>query len=191
MMTAVAKVMVEREVTVKIVPDQMPENPREFCTLGHMVCWHNRYNLGDEQPSSSTSGEEWLKENAPKGSVVLPLFLLDHSGLRMKTGSFHDPWDSGRVGFIVCTPDKIRKEYNCKRISKKVREQVVKILEQEVKIYDDYLSGNVWGFTLDDAEGEHVDLCFGFYGDDLEGMICHAGEEYRGALTEAWSNRGY
>ena len=37
-------------------------------------------------------------------------------------------------------------------------------LEGEVETYDDYLTGNVCGFVVEDDDGEHVDSCWGFYG---------------------------
>ena len=35
---------------MKIWYDTDPTNPRENDNVGTMVCWHNRHNLGDEQP---------------------------------------------------------------------------------------------------------------------------------------------
>ena len=39
------------------------------------------------------------------------LYLYDHSGITMSTGSFCDSWDSGQVGFIYVTKEDIEKEY--------------------------------------------------------------------------------
>ena len=36
--------------------------PRDWDNLGHMVCWHSRYNLGDEQRRDDVN--EWLRELA-------------------------------------------------------------------------------------------------------------------------------
>lgn len=37
--------------TLKIIPDDYPENPREeWDHVSTMACWHNRYDLGDERP---------------------------------------------------------------------------------------------------------------------------------------------
>ena len=48
-----------KEVRVRIIADPDPINPRkESDNLGVMVCWHRRYNLGDEQPRESA--DEWL-----------------------------------------------------------------------------------------------------------------------------------
>lgn len=41
-------------------------------------------------------------------------------------------------------------------------------LEGEVQVYNDYLSGSVYYYTVEDPEGEHIDSCGGFYGYDHE-----------------------
>jgi len=189
-------------IIVKVLQDTDASSPREHDNVGVMACWHRRYNLGDVQPKQDP--EEWLKENAPKGSIVLPLYLMDHSGISMSTGSFGDPWDSGQVGYIVATPARIREFTQKKRITAKLRADVENWLKQEVKTYDDYLTGNVWGYTIEsvkdcEACGQKTcgddaipvdDSCWGFYGDDLDGMKHHVDPKYHAALEEAWSNRG-
>ena len=46
-----------------------------------------------------------------------------------------------------------------------------KIIKDEVKLYDDFLTGNVYAFRIIDSEGETVDSCGGFYGDINESGI--------------------
>lgn len=186
-------------IIIKVVQDPDASSPREFDNLGVMACWHRRYNLGDVQPKEDP--EEWLKANAPKGSIVLPLYLYDHSGISMSVGSFGCPWDSGQVGYIVATPEAIRKNFMKKRITAKMRAMVEEILKSEVKVYDDYLTGNVWGYTIEKThpcgecgskvhEEDEEDSCWGFYGDDLEGMKHHVDPKYHEQLEAAWANRG-
>jgi hypothetical protein len=187
---------------VKVHHDENAESPREWDNLGVMACWHRRYNLGDVQPKEDPA--EWFKENAPEGSVVLPLYLYDHSGLTMSTGSFGDKWDSGQVGWIVATPEAIRKNFMVKRITKAIRARAEEVLRSEVATYDDYLTGNVWGYTLDVSEAceacgskvpksEGSDSCWGFIGSDpstLDAMKEHVEEEHHAALEAAWEKRG-
>ena len=186
-------------ITIKVVRDDSAESPRTWGNLGLMACWHRSYILGDVQPKEDPA--DWLAANAPEGSVVLPLHLYDHSGITMRTGSFGDPWDSGQVGWIVVTPDKIRKEYSVKRITAAMRARVAAVLEQEVSTYDDFLTGNVWGYVLDVShdceacgakvgEDDKSDSCWGFVGDSLEAMKEHVPAEHHAALTVAWENRG-
>ena len=96
--------------------------------------------------------------------AILPLYLYDHSGITMSVKPFSCHWDSGQIGYIYATKDQVRKEYSRKRITKKLRDQVEKALRQEVQAYDDFLTGNVWGYVVEDIDGEHIDSCWGFYG---------------------------
>ena len=57
------------------------------------------------------------------------------------------------------------KEYGGKKMTPSLRGRVEKTLRQEVKTYDDYLTGNVHGFMVTSPDGEDLDSCWGFYGD--------------------------
>lgn len=178
-------------IKVTILQDTSPESPRDWDNVGVMACWHNAYTLGDEQPSCTP--EEWIADNAPEGSIVLPLYLYDHSGITMSTRGFSCPWDSGQVGVIVCTPDKIKVEWNGDR------EKATEYLQGEVAVYDSFLTGSVYGYNIEHTDDDcdhcgqapeptHVDSCFGFYGECLDAMKDHVEDEYHAALTEAWEN---
>lgn len=166
--------------TIEIHYDDCGESPREWDNLGNMICFHNRYNLGDKQDLKSESFDSWnemaqhiIKEL--KAVIVLPLFLYDHSGISMKVGSFngllpqgHAEFDSGQVGFIYATKEQVLKNYMVKRLSKKILERAEDCLRSEVKVYDQFLRGEVYGFKILDKDGEEKDSCWGFYGDTDE-----------------------
>ena len=158
---------------VEIHYDIDPQNPRtEWDNDDVMVCFHRKYNLGDEHDykSGDYSGWEELKEQICKDNDVqdiLPLYLYDHSGITMSTSDFGDRWDSGCVGFIYITKAKARESHMVKRISKRVRDIVHSNLLASVKIYDEYISGEVYGYIVKDKETEEeLDSCWGFYGLD-------------------------
>jgi len=93
---------------LKIYYDTHPESPREWDNLGTMICWHRRYNLGDNHSYSSPSdfwyamAEEFVgdsdkvenmtkerrEEIVRKNVMILPLYLYDHSGITMRTYPF-------------------------------------------------------------------------------------------------------
>mgnify|MGYP003407728788 FL=1 len=157
---------------LEIFDDLNPCSPREFDNLGTMVCFHRRYDLGDETELKSSDFSSWeelenylyKEENA---LIAIPVFMYDHSGLWINTTGFSCPWDSGQVGYIYISKEKVRREYSCKRISKKLKEMIREMLCSEVDLYNDYLSGNVYGFTLTDKENaEEIDSSCGFYGTD-------------------------
>jgi len=169
---------------IEIIPDDSPFDPRGDDNLGTMVCFHGNYNLGDkhEYRHQDYSGWEEMKraiirnENA---GVILPLYLYDHSGITMNTTGFHCPWDSGQVGFVFISKEKMREEYSYKRVSQKLIKRVTEYLVNEIATYDQYLTGDVYGFRITDTETEEeVDSCWGFYGDnycmeEAEGIVNH------------------
>ena len=167
-----------RGYAVKIMQEEdARESPRDGDNAGTMVCFHNRYTLGDKTDFRSGDFSSWEELKAAifrkEGrTMIFPLFLYDHSGLRMKIGSFqgllsqgHAEFDSGCVGYIYISYNKIRKEWGKKggRLSQKTIRQAEKCLRQEVETYDQYLSGDVWYFTAE-KDGVSVDSCGGLYG---------------------------
>jgi hypothetical protein len=176
--------------TVSLYHDECPESPREWDNLGHMVCWHRRSNLGDEQVrpgehADSLEGfEKWLVQER-KARVVLPIYIYEHSGITV-TARYEvylrypdKQWDAGQVGFIYVTADDIRREYGVKRITKKVEAKAREVLQAEVDVYDQHLTGDVYGYIVKDEAGEHVDSCWGFFG------LKYAREEAQAALASA------
>jgi len=155
---------------LRIVQDEDPIDVRkEYDHLGKMLCLHGRYRLGDATELKSEDFNSWkeVKEyliKVEQAEVILPLYLLDHSGISMSTSDFNDRWDSGQIGFIYATREAILKEYGRKRVTEVLRKRVRLVLEAEVAEYDQYLQGDVWGYVIEDDNGEHVDSCWGFYG---------------------------
>lgn len=104
----------------------------------------------------------------------LPLWLYDHSGITMSCGTrtypYNDAWDSGCVGWIIMTKKTaLMERIGCCDASN-WREKAIADMEAEVKLYDQYLTGDVYGYTLLKEEGgEWVEeeSIWGFYGDDV------------------------
>jgi hypothetical protein len=159
-------------LTVKIAVDPEPLNPREEQdNFGHMRCWHRRYSLGDNSTMSVEEGAELVAQVRKNGGIVLPLFLVVHSGIAMRAGSAEfracdsAGWDWGQVGFIYCDKDDIRKNWGVKRVTKKLLKQAEELLEAEVGEYDSYLTGECYGFIIESPDGEDLESCWGFLGD--------------------------
>ena len=149
----------------RIEQDTDPMNPRtEFdnVNVGKMYCWHNRYTLGDKH--SYESPEDFREsEEFKTAAIILPLFLYDHSGITISAKPFSCPWDSGQVGFIFVDKETIHKEWGK---GKKAYKQAKEYLLSEVETYDQYLTGDVWGYVIEDEAGHTLDSCWGFYGKD-------------------------
>lgn len=151
---------------ISIEQDENPINPRkENANLGRMLCNHGRYILGDEHKANKEEVLDIL-EGRRKYVVALPLYLYDHSGITMNTTGFSCPWDSGLVGTIFASYDKIRSWYGVKRVTKNLTQKVKDLLRSEVKVYDDYISGNVYGYVIK-KDDEEMDSSWGYTYEDV------------------------
>ena len=146
---------------ILIEQDDNPINPRmENANLGRMLCKHRRYNLGDDVNANKDEVLNMLAGKI-KDVVVLPLYLYDHSGITMNTTGFSCPWDSGMVGCIYADYNKIRSWYGVKKVTKNLIEKVKDMFRSEVKEYDNYISGNVYSYTIL-KDNEEMDSCGGY-----------------------------
>ena len=153
---------------IEVIQDDDARSPRvDMDNLGTMACFHSRYNLGDKHDFNDRGEARKFMGDKKVIGAMLPLYLYDHSGITMNTTGYSCPWDSGMVGFIYITKEKIRKEYGWLRISKKRKEKIEVYLKGEVETYDQYLTGDVYGFRITDTDTEEeVDSCWGFYGEE-------------------------
>ena len=181
--------IIKGDKILRIYIEDSPQDPRclDYTdgNAGFMVCFHNNYNLGDLVPGlNKNSFDNWEELGEClvkdfKAINLMPLYLLDHSGISISTTPFNCNWDSGQIGFIYTTKERI-KELG---IPKKYIE---KSLIGEVKIYNDYLEGSVYGYDLiknvevtikktysknrieeyKTTEEEDADSCWGFYGEE-------------------------
>ena len=179
--------------TIEVHQDEDPTNPRdEFDNTGVMLCFHQRYALGDKHSMSFDEAKAYLGR---PDVLALPLMLYDHGSLSISTRSFygrvnHAEWDSGQVGWITITKAQAVKEWGYKKFSKGVRDRALKCLESEVEIYDQYLRGEVYGFNIKSPESENVNSCWGFYGDPEEYMVpeCRGIIDHRVVEKEAFES---
>lgn len=173
--------------TIRLAYDLDPMDPREWDNIGVMLFWHGRYGYGDDAKTIERAGltkadpdyyggwEELLKACGVKESdVVIPVFGYDHGGMTIRAGSYGNwpdiQWDAGQLGYIVCPVERIRYEFDVKRVSAKLRKRVAEILVAEVNTYDQFITGDVFWWETLDEDGERIDSCGGYYGayDDQE-----------------------
>ncbi len=157
--------------TIEIEQDQFADDPRNWDNLGTIVYKHRDYKIGDKEIpeywtddqgkeqyiTDKKSLDEWLQHEYGKIALQLPIDLYDHSGLRLKVGSFqgllpegHAEFDSGQVGIIFVTQDKLKEE-------KLTVKQAEKTLRAEIETLDQYVSGDV--YTSYVYESKTCDKC--------------------------------
>ena len=142
-------------------------NPREDLDhIGKMICFHKRYNLGDKHNLNSSDFEDWddveeyIKTHF-NATIILPIYMIDHSGLSISTQKFSCPWDSGQIGFIYMTEDNLLENFeNDVNLAKNC-------LNAEIEEHDLYLRGEVYFYKIEDSECVNlIDSCGGSIGSD-------------------------
>lgn len=132
----------------RIERDLEPPAPNEWCDNERLFLWadHCQFSVG-EKPDST------------EGFEVFPLYAYIHSGVALSLGNseypFSDRWDSGQVGFVYVSKDP-------GEFGERPLDRVAQSLVDE---WNTYLCGDVWGYVIEDEDGEHVHSCWGFYGE--------------------------
>lgn len=171
-MEAIKQIYVDG-ISVEIYYDSMPESPREWDNLTKMSLFHKRYKFPNEldlEVDDYLSWDEMENELKASHKYVFPVYMYEHSDVKLSTTPFSCKWDSCKVGFVVVDEDGITDE------------QAYQYATSDVKLYSAYLSGDVYGFTIrHEDEEENSYSSWGFYGDwESSGLV----DEIRFALSD-------
>lgn len=178
---------------VRVLPDDAPESPRDWGTVGHLVLDVARHDL----PWEDHTG--WLRQLCERGgwalavryltlfwdAVVVTVHGYAHGDLALRAGEpvgcFTDPWDSGQAGLAYLLRDELRTAGGGRYPGD---EQATDYLRGEVEVYDQWARGQVVGYIAEQwtpcpavPAGEHagcggggdwveVEACWGIYGVD-------------------------
>jgi hypothetical protein len=91
-------------------------------------------------------------------------------------------WDWGMVGIIYVSKKKILEEWKVDTIDSDLEDTILRSLIGEVDTYDMYLRNDVYYFTIEDEDGNLLESCGGFFGND------EAIAETKSIVEAIWSN---
>lgn len=167
---------------LKIYTEDSPESPRDWDNMGTMICFHNKYGLGDDTNLKSEDFEGWKElenhlMNELNAEVILSIYLYDHSEITINTEGNRCSFDSGQVGFIYVTKEDLIKNYKEGTPTKELIKLAKDCLKLEVETYNQFIRGEVYGFRL--ITMKTCDKCghseeieegsgWGFYGENFE-----------------------
>lgn len=167
-------------------------SPRDWDNLASMIFWNRSYKLGDEHNFTdpidfiqdlaekngvnldSLTDEQkekfsYLEDKIKDNIIIWPCWIYEHSEIAISCGAreypFNDRFDSGFLGYIYTDKKTIIDNFgNCEDWKKKAAQ----IFKEEIKIYNQFLSGEVYAFReyIQEEEGadfEDLDSCYGFY----------------------------
>lgn len=156
---------------ISIRQDEDTENPLDWGSCGFLST-HGRITnrtIGDMDKSSDDfAGHDEIQEHFEKnGYIWVRMYLYDHSGWTVSSKPFGCRWDSGTAGYLYLDRKTAIRDFGGKtRLTKAIKAKAASFLEGMIETLDQYYTGDVWGFEILDEKGEHVDSCWGFYGQD-------------------------
>lgn len=163
---------------IEIETDSDSDNPRDWSNLGEFcVSNYSRYIRNESEIEIESESDFKALE---KTHIILPVSVYDHSGVSIYIGSPCDRWDSGQIGWYIVSKEKIKQNFNVKRISQKLKSRVIEYLENEVETFNKWVNNEVYSFTLY-HNGEEEDSCGGFY--DIDDIYEYLPSEYRDSFS--------
>jgi len=166
------------------------ESPREWTNLGYFITQDNDCESPDkndplqyvikETGDVATDLENHIKlikeqyEEATNEKVIkiYPVVKYEHSRVVYSLGASYG-FDYSNNGFYIITKESQKEQGTEPR-------HFEEVIKQEIDLYNKYINGDVYRFTLYDKEGEDLDSCGGFY--DIEDIREH--------LPKEWKNEG-
>ncbi len=165
--------------TYRIDSCEWYENPRDdYDHFAVLACRndHRHLQLGDkdhefdlgEFANADEIRQDLIVTESAIEASILPLYLMDHSGLTLRIGHGFgdvDPqgWDWAFIGFVYTTPDLMAQAWGD---TPWTDEDAEGLARAEATEYGQYLSGDIYSYVASDSTGTLTDSCGGLYGYD-------------------------
>lgn len=134
---------------------------KKYKSLSYSDCFtdYDYHDLGKGTPTLEKA-EQLVQNWIDSELIVLPLYVYEHNSIIMRAGSgFSSSWDSGQAGYIYMSKKEARENYMTKKVNvAKIKEAMKSCVEYLTAICE----GSIYGFVIEDENGEHLDSCWGF-----------------------------
>ena len=183
----------QKQLIVTVEQDDCDWSPREWGGLSNFYTWERDLYSPDKQNYSDVLeflgellGETLVdkiynqyndtgsfmdditKRLDKLGYILYPVSKYDHGLVEYFLG-VSSGWDTGTIGVIFSEKKKICEWFNTKKVTQKVRENVIQNFESELEMYTDYANGyGIYCVEIEKSSGEQVEICAGYYKPDHE-----------------------
>ena len=151
----------------KFFYDEDSESPRSCDNVATILTWERDYDSPDENNNTFEEfaekhgvdvSKKWDLDSVmdamrEEGYYVVPVYALHHSVSHYSTHDFHDPWDSGVAGIAFCKKQKGLPDDD---------DYLRTIIDQEIKEYDAWVNGEIYGVARLDKTADIVDETTGW-----------------------------
>lgn len=136
----------------KLFYDEYSESPRLDDNVATILTWERDYSSPDENNDTFEEfaekhgvdvSKEWDLDSVmdamrEEGYYVVPVYALHHGVAHYSINDFNDPWDSGVVGVAFCKKQEGLPDND---------DYLRKIIDREVKTYDAWVNGKIYGIV--------------------------------------------
>lgn len=151
----------------KFFYDDSTDSPRNDTNVATILTWERDYDSPDENNNTFEEfaekhgvdvSKKWDLDSVmdamrEEGYYVVPVYALHHSVSHYSTHDFHDPWDSGVAGIAFCKKQKGLPDDD---------DYLRTIIDQEIKEYDAWVNGEIYGVARLDKTADIVDETTGW-----------------------------
>lgn len=146
----------------KLFYDEYSDSPRNDTNVATVLTWERDYDSPDENNDTFEEfaekhgvdiSKKWdldsiVEAMRKEGYYVVPVYALHHGVSHYSIDDFNDPWDSGAVGVAFC-----KKQEGLPDNDNYLR----RIIDREVKMYDAWVNGEIYGVVRLDKTEDIVD----------------------------------
>ena len=151
----------------KFFYDDSTDSPRNDTNVATILTWERDYDSPDENNNTFEEfaekhgvdvSQKWNLDSVmdamrEEGYYVVPVYALHHSVSHYSTHDFHDPWDSGVAGIAFCKKQKGLPDDD---------DYLRTIIDQEIKEYDAWVNGEIYGVARLNKTADIVDETTGW-----------------------------
>ena len=137
--SAIMSKTVGGQLTFRVHHDLDAHNPRLEKPMTKIVGWHRKYFVSDRDMVDFRDRDSFLESVRPE-DIVRPLYMYEHGGVALATTPFSDKFDSGHLGYVLITPERLE------RIGLKSSdtEQIELNVKAEIKMFQAYMNGEAY-----------------------------------------------